>query len=358
MGRGQTFPIGISQLSQAYAGVPQMTAGSDHYLGELTVENVPGPLRHERFMAAVHDADQPLTSLEFEAGTGDYGEDLSRLTSPETDRAQDPALRGPGQPADQLLPVRRRPQPAARRAGRRRQRPDRVHRRATRLRGADRPGGPAQHRRFPAAGQRGAGGPRRRAPAGRHGRGARRRRARLRARPLPDRVRATRRRPPPRAWSATSSGSAAWVRATSWPGRCCSAATPSARSTCPARRRRTAPTWTRPVRRSRWPRPPVLGRATQERLAAFVEAGGRLLLHGVLPVLDDDGTDCTVLADALGLAAGTRVEGTPHHFPSVRATGVGGRPARGAGRRPAAPGGDRLDAGRAARASTSPTGRP
>ena len=36
------------------------------------------------FMAAVHDADQPLTSLEFEAGTGDYGEDLSRLTSPET----------------------------------------------------------------------------------------------------------------------------------------------------------------------------------------------------------------------------------------------------------------------------------
>ena len=50
--------------------------------------------------------------------------------------------------------------------------------------------------------------------------------------------------------------------------------------------------------------PPVLGRAIQERLAAFVEAGGRLLLHGVLPSLDDDGTDCTVLADALGLAAG------------------------------------------------------
>ena len=40
-GRGRTFPIGISQLSQAYAGVPQMTSGSDHYLGELTVENVP-----------------------------------------------------------------------------------------------------------------------------------------------------------------------------------------------------------------------------------------------------------------------------------------------------------------------------
>jgi beta-galactosidase len=70
--------------------------------------------------------------------------------------------------------------------------------------------------------------------------------------------------------------------------------------------------------------PPVLGRATQQRLVAFVEAGGRLLLHGVLPTLDDDGTDCTVLADALGLAAGERVEGTPHHFPSVRATGWAG----------------------------------
>ena len=33
-GRGQTFPIGISQLSQSYAGVPQMTAKSDNYLGE------------------------------------------------------------------------------------------------------------------------------------------------------------------------------------------------------------------------------------------------------------------------------------------------------------------------------------
>jgi beta-galactosidase len=70
--------------------------------------------------------------------------------------------------------------------------------------------------------------------------------------------------------------------------------------------------------------PPVLGRAVQERLAAFVRAGGRLLLHGVLPVLDDDGRPCTVLTDALGLAPGSRVEGTPHHFPSVRATAWAG----------------------------------
>jgi beta-galactosidase len=49
-----------------------------------------------------------------------------------------------------------------------------------------------------------------------------------------------------------------------------------------------------------------------------------LLLHGVLPTLDDDGTECTVLADALGLTAGTQVEGTPHHFPSVRTTAWAG----------------------------------
>ncbi|MGH3322956.1 MAG: hypothetical protein ACRDOV_00810, partial [Streptomyces sp.] len=64
----------------------------------------------------------------------------------------------------------------------------------------------------------------------------------------------------------------------------------------------------------------VLGRAVQKRLAAFVRAGGRLLLHGVLPELDDDGMPCTVLADALGLGATEVVDGKVHYFPSVRAT--------------------------------------
>ncbi|MGW3873831.1 hypothetical protein ACWD95_31760 [Streptomyces sp. NPDC005069] len=82
-GRGRSFPIGISQLSRAYAGIPQTTSGSDHYLGELTVENVPDLYVINAFMAAVHDADQPLTSLEFESGTGDYGEDMSRQVTPE-----------------------------------------------------------------------------------------------------------------------------------------------------------------------------------------------------------------------------------------------------------------------------------
>ncbi|MEK0099026.1 beta-galactosidase, partial [Streptomyces sp. A475] len=81
--RGRTFPIGISQLSRAYAGIPRMTSGSDHYLYDATVENTPDLYVMNAFMAAVHDAHQPLTSLEFEAGTGDYGEDLSRQAAPE-----------------------------------------------------------------------------------------------------------------------------------------------------------------------------------------------------------------------------------------------------------------------------------
>ncbi len=147
MGRGKTFAIGISQLSQAYAGVPQMTAGSDHYLGELTAENVPDLYVDEQ-LHGVRAGRRPAADV---AGVRGGHRRLRRgpepAHQPRDDRAQDPALPGPGQPADQLLPVRRRPQPAARRAVGRRQRPDRVHRRTARLRGADRPGGTSQHRR-------------------------------------------------------------------------------------------------------------------------------------------------------------------------------------------------------------------
>lgn len=81
--RGRTFPIGISQLFESYRGQPQMTSGSDYYLGDLTVTTVADLYVSNAFLAAVHDADQPLTSMEFEAGTGDYSEDLSTLCPPE-----------------------------------------------------------------------------------------------------------------------------------------------------------------------------------------------------------------------------------------------------------------------------------
>jgi len=42
----------------------------------------------------------------------------------------------------------------------------------------------------------------------------------------------------------------------------------------------------------------------QRKLVAYLEAGGRLFLHGNLPMKDMEGRDCTVLADALGVRVG------------------------------------------------------
>ncbi|GIH20461.1 beta-galactosidase [Rugosimonospora africana] len=83
-GDGAAFPIGISQLVEAYAGVPGMLSGSDHYLGELTISTATDLYVMNAFMDAVHDADQPLTSLEFEAGTGDYSGGYEQLHDPST----------------------------------------------------------------------------------------------------------------------------------------------------------------------------------------------------------------------------------------------------------------------------------
>ena len=59
-----------------------MLSGSDHYLGDLTIAQRRDLYLINAFMAAVHDADQPLTSVEFEAGTGDYGGDLATPYDP------------------------------------------------------------------------------------------------------------------------------------------------------------------------------------------------------------------------------------------------------------------------------------
>jgi beta-galactosidase len=83
-GRGLNFPIGISQLFESYRNQPQMTSGSDLYLGDLTVANVADLYLANAFMLAVHDRDQPLTSMEFEVGNGNYGDDLGILYAPES----------------------------------------------------------------------------------------------------------------------------------------------------------------------------------------------------------------------------------------------------------------------------------
>ena len=83
-GSGAPFPIGISQLVDTYSGIPGMVAGSDHYLGEATLDTMTDLYVINAYMAAVNADDQPLTSLEFEAGSGDYGAGAGKQYDPST----------------------------------------------------------------------------------------------------------------------------------------------------------------------------------------------------------------------------------------------------------------------------------
>jgi beta-galactosidase len=81
-GRGEPFPIGISQLYRSYTQGPGFLAGSDHYLGDLTRVNAPDLYLMNAFMEAVNRPEQPLTSMEFEAGSGDYGQVVGARSDP------------------------------------------------------------------------------------------------------------------------------------------------------------------------------------------------------------------------------------------------------------------------------------
>ena len=83
-GSGEPFGIGISQLVDTFAGVSGMLSGSDHYVGNLTLDTYTDLYVMNAQQAAVHDADQPVTSLEFEAGTGDYGGGFDLQFEPST----------------------------------------------------------------------------------------------------------------------------------------------------------------------------------------------------------------------------------------------------------------------------------
>jgi len=81
-GGGEPFPIGISQLYESYTQAPGYLAGSDHYLGNLTGENASDLYLMNAFMEAVNRPEQPLTSVEFEAGEGDYGGGMATRLDP------------------------------------------------------------------------------------------------------------------------------------------------------------------------------------------------------------------------------------------------------------------------------------
>lgn len=81
-GGGASFPIGISQLYESYTQAPDFLAGSDHYLGNLTAANGPDWYLMNAFMEAVNRPEQPLASVEFEAGSGDYGQSMGARLDP------------------------------------------------------------------------------------------------------------------------------------------------------------------------------------------------------------------------------------------------------------------------------------
>ncbi len=73
-GRGLTYPIGISQLYESYKQGEGYLSGSDIYFGDLNMETFQDLYLINGFMDAVHNPDQPLTSVEFNCGDGNFGE--------------------------------------------------------------------------------------------------------------------------------------------------------------------------------------------------------------------------------------------------------------------------------------------
>ena len=81
-GRGFTYPIGISQLYESYTHKENFVSGSDIYLGDLTMNNFQDLYLINAYTDAVNSPDQPLTSLEFECGDGNYGSTLGGRYDP------------------------------------------------------------------------------------------------------------------------------------------------------------------------------------------------------------------------------------------------------------------------------------
>lgn len=73
-GRGFLFPIGISQLYEAYQQQGDYVSGSDIYLDDMSTQTYQDLYIINGYMDAMHNEHQPLTSLEFACGSGDYGE--------------------------------------------------------------------------------------------------------------------------------------------------------------------------------------------------------------------------------------------------------------------------------------------
>ncbi|MDN4076022.1 beta-galactosidase [Fictibacillus terranigra] len=81
-GRALTYPIGISQLYESYTQNPGYLSGSDIYFGDLNMTTFQDLYLINGFMDAVHQEDQPLTSVEFNCGDGNFGTTYSDRYDP------------------------------------------------------------------------------------------------------------------------------------------------------------------------------------------------------------------------------------------------------------------------------------
>lgn len=82
-GSAAPFPIGISQLYRTWSSTPDVFPGADYYIGDLTLDTLPGLWAANAFLAASTPPGRPFGSLEMEVGSGDYGEALDIASGPE-----------------------------------------------------------------------------------------------------------------------------------------------------------------------------------------------------------------------------------------------------------------------------------
>ncbi|MDR7073223.1 beta-galactosidase [Fictibacillus barbaricus] len=81
-GRGLTYPIGISQLYESYTQESGYLSGSDIYFGDLDMTTFQDLYVINGLMEAVHNPDQPLTSVEFNCGDANFGNNYGGRLDP------------------------------------------------------------------------------------------------------------------------------------------------------------------------------------------------------------------------------------------------------------------------------------
>ncbi len=80
--RATGYPMGIGQLYETYRNSEDTISGSDIYIGDIGINNFADIYLLNIFTDATNSSQQPLTSLEFEAGNGDYSFNYDMRYSP------------------------------------------------------------------------------------------------------------------------------------------------------------------------------------------------------------------------------------------------------------------------------------